>query len=69
MSMHIFISTAEQLVRGSPHLLGEPYLHIYLYFPPLEWNKLSCFSNNAHIPGRRQPMLEDIKYIACGLRL
>lgn len=69
MSKHILISTAEQLVGGSPHLLGETYFHIDVCFPPLEWNMPSYSSDNAHVPGRQQPTLEDIKHIVCGLRL
>lgn len=69
MSKHILISTAEQLLGGSPHLLDEAYLHTDVYFPPLEWNMPSCSSDNARIRGRQQPTLEDIKYIVCGLRL
>lgn len=68
-SIHVLISTAEQLVGGCPHLLDEPYLHIDVYFPPLDRNMPSCSSDNARIPGSQQPTLEDMKYIVWGQRL
>lgn len=69
MSIHLLISTAEQLLGGSPHLLDKSYLLKYMFFPPLEWSTSLWFSNNSHALGRQQPPLEDMKYIVCGLRL
>lgn len=69
MYIHLLISTAEQLVEGSPHLLDKPYLLKYMLSPRLEWNTSLCFSNNSHELGRQQPTLEGVKYIVCDLRL
>lgn len=69
MYIHLLISTAEQLLGGSPRLLDKPYLLKYMLPPSLEWNTSLHFSNNSRVLGRQQPTLEEVKYIVCGLRL
>lgn len=43
MSIYLLISTAEQLVGGSPHLLDKPYLLKYMLFPPTRVEYITVF--------------------------